>query len=133
MRKIISLLLVVVLCLSLAVTAFADEFVSSPGTSEDCQHGSSSVVNKKDPTCTENGYTGDKVCDNCGKVLEKGKVIPKLGHKFVDGVCSVCGAKEGAPQTGDSSNMVLWMGVMIVAAVAMSGAVMSYRKKFANR
>lgn len=133
MKRMISLLLVVVLCLSLAVTAFADDFVSSPGPSDECEHGSSSVVNKKDPTCTEDGYTGDKVCDDCGKVLEKGKVIPKLGHNFKDGVCTVCGAKEGAPKTGDSSNMVLWMGVMIVAAVAMSGAVMTYRKKVANQ
>lgn len=35
-----------------------------------------------DPTCTEKGYTGDKVCELCGKVLEKGKAIDALGHAW---------------------------------------------------
>ncbi|MDM8300905.1 hypothetical protein [Collinsella tanakaei] len=33
-------------------------------------------------TCTEKGYTGDKVCELCGKVLEKGKTIDALGHAW---------------------------------------------------
>ena len=35
-----------------------------------------------DPTCTEKGYRGDKVCELCGKVLEKGKTIDALGHAW---------------------------------------------------
>lgn len=35
---------------------------------------------KKKPTCTEDGYTGDEVCVICEKVLKKGEVIPKTGH-----------------------------------------------------
>lgn len=89
----------------------------------------------KEATCTEVGYTGDKVCKWCGIVLEKGKEIPMkehtvvdvaavaatcttdgmtagtkcsvcgtvlsgcevvkaLGHKFENGVCTVCGEKD---------------------------------------
>ena len=34
--------------------------------------------NAKDANYEENGYTGDKVCELCGKVLEKGKTVNKL-------------------------------------------------------
>ena len=37
--------------------------------------------NDKAATATEDGYTGDKVCKYCGKVFEKGEVIPANGHK----------------------------------------------------
>ena len=39
---------------------------------------------KKKPTCKENGYTGDTVCSICGKILEKGTVIPATGkHAYL--------------------------------------------------
>lgn len=38
----------------------------------------------KEATCTEVGYTGDKVCKWCGIVLEKGKEIPMKEHTVVD-------------------------------------------------
>lgn len=46
------------------------------------KHDDVKIINKKDATCTEDGYTGDKVCANCGMELEKGQVIAKLGHEF---------------------------------------------------
>ena len=45
------------------------------------------VVGAKDATCTEDGYTGDVVCTICkdkddnALVIEKGELIPALGHK----------------------------------------------------
>lgn len=36
------------------------------------------VKNQKNATCFAKGYTGDKVCSECGYVLEKGKNIAKL-------------------------------------------------------
>ncbi len=52
-------------------------------------------------TCGADGYTGDKVCKDCGYVLEKGQVIPATGEHAADGwttnatdhwhVCTVCG------------------------------------------
>ena len=34
------------------------------------------VQNASNPTCTEDGYTGDTVCSICGEMLEPGEVIP---------------------------------------------------------
>ena len=45
-----------------------------------CQHANSELVNERDATCTDDGYTGDLVCLDCGEVVEAGQVIPALGH-----------------------------------------------------
>ena len=37
------------------------------------------VDGKQDATCEEPGYTGDTVCDTCGKVLESGTALPATG------------------------------------------------------
>ena len=57
-------------------------------------HSTTKLVGQKDATCTEEGYTGDKVCAVCGKVVEQGKVIEKLAHNYEDGKCTVCGATD---------------------------------------
>lgn len=44
-------------------------------------HSLTKVINKKDATCTENGYTGDTVCAICGKEITKGETIQAKGHK----------------------------------------------------
>ncbi len=38
------------------------------------------LVNSKEATATQDGYTGDKVCTVCGKTIEKGEVIPATGE-----------------------------------------------------
>ncbi len=38
------------------------------------------VVNKHDATCTQDGYTGDTICEACKEVFEQGTVIECLGH-----------------------------------------------------
>ena len=40
--------------------------------------------NYKAATCTEDGYTGDESCINCGKVISKGKKTYATGHSYVD-------------------------------------------------
>lgn len=42
--------------------------------------------NQKATTCTEDGYTGDIYCSDCGTKLESGTVINKLGHTWDNGV-----------------------------------------------
>ena len=42
------------------------------------------VRNKKDATYTDDGYTGDTYCKDCGKKLETGTMIPKLVEKEHD-------------------------------------------------
>lgn len=96
--------------------------------------GHSTVVkNAKDATCTEPGYTGDKVCTVCG---ETGEVIPAAGHSYKDGKCTVCGAADpnansggntgnngtDSPNTADGAAMGLWLSLMTVAVLA--GAVL---------
>ena len=68
------------------------------------KHDEFTVVNQKDSSCSEEGYTGDKVCTKCGKELEKGQVIKKLEHSYDSELksdeenhwkeCTVCHEKE---------------------------------------
>ena len=49
------------------------------------KHSLTKVINKKDATCTEDGYTGDTVCAICGKEITKGKTIQANGHRWNEG------------------------------------------------
>lgn len=97
-------------------------------------HSLTKVINKKDATCTEDGYTGNEVCKVCQTVVKQGEVIPALGHDYKDGKCSRCGAEEpttpvepGKPATGDSSTLVLWLALLAVSGMAVT--VIPSRKK----
>ena len=77
------------------------------------EHAHTEVRNGKEATCTEEGYTGDVYCTDCGQLVAQGEVIPALGHKIElrnakeatcteagytgDEVCTRCGevVKEG--------------------------------------
>ena len=89
-------------------------------------HSLTKVINKKDATCTENGYTGDTVCAICGKEITKGETIQAKGHtEVIDAAveptctepgktegkhCSVCNevlvAQEVIPATGHTEKAV---------------------------
>ena len=63
-------------------------------------HSLTKVINKKDATCTENGYTGDTVCAICGKEITKGETIQSKGHtEVIDAAkaptCTETGLTEG--------------------------------------
>ena len=105
--------------------------------------GHSTVVkNAKDATCTEPGYTGDKVCTVCGETVKTGEVIPATGHSYKDGKCTVCGAADpnansggntgnhgtDSPNTADGAAMGLWLSLMTVAVLA--GAVLVLGKRY---
>lgn len=110
-------------------------------------HGETELKNAKEATCTEDGYTGDKVCVICGKVVEKGQTVEKKAHDYQDGKCTVCGAvdpnyvptkptdpDEGdtdTPQTGDSSNMLLY-AMLCIGSGALLTASMALKKKKAK-
>lgn len=55
---------------------------------------SDKLANVKEATCTEVGYTGDKVCTVCKQTIEKGTEVKALGHNYVKGVCTRCDAKQ---------------------------------------
>ncbi len=52
---------------------------------DDCKHEKFTLENAVAATCTEDGYSGDKTCLDCQKVI-KGKTVKMLGHSFDDGV-----------------------------------------------
>lgn len=115
------------------------------------------LKNNTDATCTNEGYTGDKVCTICGEVVEEGTVIEKVAHNYKDGKCTVCGAldpdynpvsepeqttdpetKPGdtdeehntdVPQTGDNSNIALLVVLMGVGAAGIVGAVLLQKRR----
>ena len=71
-------------------------------------HQQTHIEGKKEPTCTEPGYTGDEVCDACGTVVKKGKEIPATGHHWKDNgdgthTCTNCGATKGQPVNTNSA------------------------------
>ena len=45
-------------------------------------------------TCTEAGATAGTKCSVCGEVLSGCEKIDALGHKYENGVCTVCGEKD---------------------------------------
>ena len=63
-------------------------------------HSITKVINKKDATCTEDGYTGDTVCAICGMEITKGEAIQAKGHTEVidarvEPTCTEPGKTEG--------------------------------------
>lgn len=63
-------------------------------------HSLTKVINKKDATCTEDGYTGDTVCAVCGKEITKGETVQAKGHTevidaAVEATCTEPGKTEG--------------------------------------
>lgn len=57
--------------------------------SHDCQHQKTEVRNTVDATCTDEGYTGDTYCSDCGELIEQGKTISAKGHSWNDGVVTL--------------------------------------------
>lgn len=47
-----------------------------------CQTHTENIKNAKKATCTENGYTGEKVCSVCGAVTEYGHTTAALNHDY---------------------------------------------------
>ncbi len=78
-----------------------------PSTS--CTH-ENTVISGAKPSCTENGYSGDKVCADCGKTLVVGTALPVSGHSLGEpeiivpatenstgiskSICEVCGEEQ---------------------------------------
>ena len=59
-----------------------------------CQHTNTEIRDAKDATCTEEGYTGDTYCADCGELIAEGETIEMVDHNLVDGECTECGHRE---------------------------------------
>ncbi len=93
-------------------------------------HGESEVKGAKEATCTEDGYTGDKVCKVCGEILERGTVIEKLGHVWgepewnwsEDGAsCKVTFTCQNNSEHKESPNVTVTSAVKTPATCTESG------------
>lgn len=56
---------------------------NSNRASTECKHANTEVRNKKEANCTEDGYTGDVYCTDCGELVTAGTKIDKLEHEYV--------------------------------------------------
>ena len=61
----------------------------------DFAHPNTELRDAKEATCTEDGYTGDVYCTDCGLLLQKGEVIPAKGHteKTEGAIEATCGGR----------------------------------------
>ena len=81
---------------------YETESVSITITRSECEHKNTEIINKKDATCSVEGYTGDTYCKDCGETLASGTTIEKKPHTVgtsatcvSKAVCSVCGETFG--------------------------------------
>ena len=52
----------------------------------DVHTGNTEIKNEKEATVTEEGYTGDIYCKDCGVLIEEGKVTDKFVYKMLEGM-----------------------------------------------
>ena len=65
-----------------------------------CSHENTEIRNAKAATCTEDGYSGDTYCKDCGEKIGTGTAIPAKGHTVVvdpavEPTCTEPGKTEG--------------------------------------
>ena len=48
-------------------------------------HQHTKLINKKDATCEEKGYSGDTYCEDCKQIIKTGKAINPTGHEWDKG------------------------------------------------
>lgn len=76
----------------------------SCGNEKDTAAHTPKIVNAKEATTSEKGYTGDTVCEVCGYEITKGEDIPVKGT---------------SPATGDNSNIFFWIALLFISGGAM--------------
>jgi len=70
-------------------TGSGDEGGDAPA----CEHANKVAIGEaKEATCTEDGITAGEKCTDCGETIIAQETIPATGHKYENGVCSVCHA-----------------------------------------
>lgn len=103
-------------------TASVDNWVLK--VDDSCKHEETKITGAVEATCTEDGYTGDVVCEACGELVTKGTVAAAKGHDFSDWTvteatcqaaglkersCSVCGEKETEVVEAKGHNWTGWV------------------------
>lgn len=121
-----------------------EEFVYTVKISEkaSCKHEHTEIQGKLPASCMENGYTGDLVCKDCGKIIEEGKIIQATGHTIVkintkepkceeegytgDEVCTVCGATIKAGEKIPAKGHMFNTGVITKEPTETEAGIKTY-------
>ena len=105
-------------------------------------------VPAKAPTCTEDGNSAYYRCSECGRCTsdDKGEMeidessmkLPATGHKFENGVCTVCGAEDpgdGASEglTGGQIAAIVVAAVVVAAGVVVAVVLVVRKKKLGGQ
>ena len=82
----------------------------------------------KDGVCRECGYVclhndadKDHICDYCKKTISAHKDAPTEEIKKADTVTAKLPDDSKSPQTGDNSNLILWIALLIISGGVMKG------------
>ena len=82
----------------------------------------------KDGVCRECGYVclhndadKDHICDYCKKTISTHKDVPTEEIKKADTVTAKLPDNSKSPQTGDNSNLILWIALLIISGGVMKG------------
>lgn len=91
--------------------------------SDEAEH-THKVINAKEATTKEEGYTGDTICGICGHEISKGKVIPivKEEQKPQEEIKN--------PQTSD--NIFKYGMIFVTAFIGLVGSIFVSKKKLAK-
>ena len=68
----------------------------------DCDHANTKVVNDSLPTINKAGYTGDTVCNDCGKTIKTGTVIDQLKGEAYRSALKAAKDVDGSKYTAES-------------------------------
>ncbi|MGM9681440.1 MAG: glycoside hydrolase family 2 TIM barrel-domain containing protein [Eubacteriales bacterium] len=107
-----------------------------------CAHEHTEIRNAKEETCTEDGYTGDTYCTDCGALIASGTVSFATGHTTTlqnakeatcteagytgDEVCSVCGETVKTGSTIAAKGHSWDSGVVTKEATEEEEGIMTY-------
>lgn len=111
-----------------------------------CTHEHTEIRDAKEATCTEDGYTGDIYCTDCGQKIGDGSAVSAKGHSYDSGVvtteptteaegvktytCTACGETktESIPKLTTAKKVP----TVTVSAVKASGGKIALKGQFAD-
>ena len=92
-------------------------------------HSFTKYESNNDATCKKDGTETAKCDHGCGKTDTRTDKGSKLGHKYENGKCVRCGLSWWSPETGDTSNIFLWAGIMVMSVIVLILLLFWMRRK----